>query len=177
MRDGTAGRGVGASVPLLSPSAKLFDPRPEPPSVTPVTSVQSEFVWPAHPARERPGAAVAALAIIALLALGATLLGQSPWWGGGAALLLVLALNRFFLPSRYAVDAEGITARYPLRTVRLPWSRVRRFVHDEHGGYLSSRARRSRFDAFRGVHLLFGADRDEAIARIQSCIEQVRRDG
>ena len=40
-------------------------------------------------------------------------------------------------------DADGITARYPLRSQRCRWADVRRFMADAHGGYLSTRSRRS----------------------------------
>jgi hypothetical protein len=83
-----------------------------------------------------------------------------------ALLVLIAALNRFYFPSTFQLDKEGITARYPLRRKRERWDRLRRFVHDEYGGYLSSRAQPSRLDAYRGIHLLFGQQREAAIKHI-----------
>src|SRR5688500_10817974 len=97
----------------------------------------SAFTWQAHPARERRGGAVAAGAIILSVA-AAVYISFGLAWAVCAALLLVVSLNRFFFPSQFAIDQEGITARYPLRQQRLKWNDLRRFVHDRYGGYLST---------------------------------------
>jgi hypothetical protein len=80
----------------------------------------------------------------------------------------MLSLNRFFLPSRFSIDAHGITAQFPLRRKHLRWRDVRRFLHDQHGGYLSTRSRASRLDAFSGMHLMFGQQREEVMQRIRA---------
>jgi hypothetical protein len=129
--------------------------------------------WRAHPARERPAAAACGLGIIAAVAAAA-------WWSFGAGwaigslVVLVLALNRFFFPSRFSIDAQGIAARYLLRSQRVRWAHVRRFAHDERGGYLSTRGRPSRLDAYSGVHVLFGAHRDEVIQAVRRHMKDAR---
>ena len=85
-----------------------------------------------------------------------------------AAIVLVAALNRFYFRSRFEMDSTGITARFPLRTQRVRWSDTRRFVVDAHGGYLSSRSKQSRLDAWQGMHILFGLQRTAVIERIQA---------
>ncbi|MFQ5653776.1 MAG: PH domain-containing protein, partial [Planctomycetota bacterium] len=90
------------------------------------------------------------------------------------AALLVLALNRFYFPSRFRIDDEGITARYTLRRQRCRWSEVRRFRHDERGAWLTPRSRPSRLDAYRGMHILFGRHREEVIERIRRCLTRER---
>ena len=89
------------------------------------------------------------------------------WWALLAAVVLVAALNRFFFPSRFVIDDQGITARYFFRRQRLRWDDLRRFAHDRNGGYLSSRSRRSWLDAYRGLHILFGEKRDAVIEHIR----------
>lgn len=138
-----------------------------------------ELDWQAHPLRERPRAGVAAMLVIVMAAVASAMMGGQAWWAIVAVLILVLALNRFFFPSRFSIDAEGITARYPMRAERMRWRDVRRFVQDERGGYLSSRARASRLDAFTGVHILFGAPavaaggagRAEIVQRIRAHVQ------
>ena len=83
-------------------------------------------------------------------------------------MFLVVALNRFFFPSRFRIDPEGITARFPFQTQRLRWAEIRRFVVDEHGGYLSTRSKLSRLDAYRGLHILFGRHRQAVIDSIRT---------
>ncbi len=87
-------------------------------------SLDQTFCWDAHPARERAGRAVLGGIVILVLAWLAGSLMQSLWWGFFAAVVLLVSLNRFFFPSRFTIDGEGITARYPLRRQRLPLGRA-----------------------------------------------------
>lgn len=127
----------------------------------------TEFSWCAHPAGERTRAAILGLAIVAAIAACVWVAFGSVAWTAFSAAVLVAALNRFFFRSRFAIDADGITARFPLRTQRVRWVDTRRFVVDEHGGFLSARARRSRLDAWQGLHVLFGPQREAVIERIR----------
>lgn len=132
-------------------------------------SAEQAISWSAHPARQRPSAAAFA-GIVILAAAAAAWLSFGPAWALLALVLLIASLNRFFLPSRFEIDAEGITARHPLARQTLRWAEVRRFVHDRHGAYLSRRSAASRLDAFQGMHLVFGADRQEIMRAIRERI-------
>lgn len=134
-----------------------------------------EYAWRAHPARERFAAAIGAIAVIVGIGLAIHISFQSAAWSIGSAVVLVIALNRFFFPSSFAIDAEGITASFPLRRQRLSWSALRRFVCDGHGGYLSTRSRRSWLDAYRGMHVLFGDRRDAVVERIRARLPEGAR--
>ncbi len=126
------------------------------------------FTWYAHPAGERTGPAVLGLVIVAALAAAVWTMVHSIAWTVVSAIVLVAALNRFYFRSRFEIDSDGIIARYPLRTQRLRWSDARRFVVDAHGGYLSSHSKRSRLDAWQGLHILFGRQRAAVIERIRA---------
>ena len=93
---------------------------------------------------------------------------QGPVWAAAACLVLLAALSRFFFPSRFMIDADGITARYLLHTQQIKWCDIRRFVQDDRGGYISTRAKRSWLDAYRGMHILFGIHREAVIERIRA---------
>jgi hypothetical protein len=95
----------------------------------------------------------------------------SAGWAWLAGVVLVGSLHRFFFPSRYDVDEDRITGRSLLGTQRMRWREVRRFVWDENGGYLSAHPRASRLDAYRGMHLLFGAEREGVIKRIEARLD------
>ena len=135
------------------------------------TSVET-VSWQAHPAKERLGAAVFGAVVIAAMAWLAYDLMQSLWWGVLAIAILLGALNRFFWPTTYRIDAVGITAQSPWRRQQLRWLELRRFVYDQRGGYLSTRRQRSVLDMFRGMHVLFGEDRDVIIARIRELMNK-----
>ncbi len=128
----------------------------------------THFSWSAHPARERRGAAIAGLAIVAAFAAAVWVAFGSVSWAAFSAVVLIATLNRFFFVSRFDIDAEGITAHFPLRTKRFRWADVRRFVVDANGGFLSPRAKRTRLDAWQGLHVLFGSEREPVIERIRS---------
>lgn len=114
-----------------------------------------EFSWRAHPARERPAAAVLAVGVIGAFSACAWILMQSPWWSLLAAGVFVLVLRRFFFPSRFEVDDEGVTARYPMSTRRIRWADVRGFGLGNSGGTLSTRSRPSVFGPNRSISLIF----------------------
>ena len=121
------------------------------------------------------GAAVLALTAIAGLACLTAGLMQDIAWGIAAAGGLFVALRRFFLPSTYSIDGEGIAVQCAWSRHTCRWCDVRRFLQDRHGGYLSTRARGSAADAFRGVHLLYGDNRDAVVARIEQFLRRKGR--
>ncbi|MHC4142370.1 MAG: PH domain-containing protein [Planctomycetota bacterium] len=131
-------------------------------------NVEVEFSWQAHPAAERIGAALVG-SLIVVAASGAIYASfQSIEWSVLALAVLVLSLNRFYFRSRFHIDPDGITARFPLRSQRCRWADIRRFMVDDHGGYLSTRAKRSWLDAYRGLHILFGRQRPTVIEQIRT---------
>ena len=128
----------------------------------------TQFSWCAHPARERTGPAVVGLVIVAALAAAVWVAFGHVTWAVFSVVILVAALNRFYFRSRFDIDADGITARFPLRTKRFRWADARRFVVDDNGGFLSARVKRSRLDPWQGLHVLFGSQREAVIARIRA---------
>ncbi len=101
--------------------------------------------WRAHPAQRRPVATAAALAAVAALAVATALLAEDWFWGAVAAFALLLALNRFFLPSRFEMAADALILKHPLWDERIAWNAVSRFAFDDSAGLLSSSVRPSRF--------------------------------
>lgn len=128
--------------------------------------------WRVHPARERLTAALCALLVIALAAALCGILMQNLWWSLLAIAFQVIALRRFFLPSEYRVDADGVTARTIWARQQLRWHEVRRFLCDARGAFLSTRTQGSVLDLFRGMHLVFGKNRDAVIDQIRSRIDR-----
>lgn len=135
---------------------------------------RNELTWSAHPARERIRSSLLAAAVILSVSLIIYISFRSVGWSLLSFTLLIASLNRFFFPSRYTIDPEGITARYPLRSLRYSWKHIRRFQHDRNGGYLSTRRSPSRFDAYRGMHILFGDEPEVVIRRIRENIRGER---
>ena len=111
------------------------------------------------------------LFIIPILLI-AGLLTSAVW----ALAALVGALNRFYFPSRYALDRDGITAHHPLRTESLRWRELRRFEAAPYGGYLSASKHASRLEppwrGRPGMQILFGREREAVVAAIRACLPQ-----
>ena len=128
---------------------------------------QRAIHWRVHPAAERPAALALALAVIAVFGWLAADWMEFWAWGLFAAALMIGLLSRFFFPSDYQVDEEGVAARHGLTQQRLRWDEIRRFTHGARGGYLSTRSRPSALDGFRGVHLLFDGNGPAVVNRIQ----------
>lgn len=133
--------------------------------------------WTSHPVREQP---LKAFLVSVVIMICAQLVGMSVpnLLGGvlaavGSMAFLFLMLNRFYLPSRYRLDENGIAVRYPIGTRSMRWRDIQRFPHDESGGYLSSRQRGGAFDS-RGMSVLFAGQGKEIIPRIQSAMESIR---
>jgi hypothetical protein len=128
--------------------------------------------WSAHPARQRPLAALTALVVCSAFA-AIVWVSFGAGWSVLSIVVLVLSLHRFFFSSRFVIDAQGVSATYLLRRQRLRWSDVRRFVSDERGGYLSTRSALSRWDAFGGIHIIFNQNRQRVIDEVNRRRAQV----
>ena len=76
----------------------------------------SELSWRAWPALERKGTAAAVAAVLLAAVIAVALETRSVVWTVATAAILLGAWSRFFLPSRFRIDDEGISAKYPLGT-------------------------------------------------------------
>lgn len=130
-----------------------------------------ELTWGAHPLKERLLAGTLTSLLVLALASAAYVIG-GPVWSILTVLILVLALNRFYFPSRFVIDRDGVAARYLLSRKRYEWSTVRRFLWDKRGAYLSTRGRRSWLDAYSGLTVLFGSHRTEVLNLIRRHMDE-----
>ncbi len=127
-----------------------------------------ELRWTAHPFRERRGAAILGLILIASVTAASYWASGGLVWGYLAAPVLLVSLNRFFMPSRYEMDEAGITARYPFTTCRREWQDVERWASDDHGAILlPKRSGSKRRQRDRGMQILFGTQRTAVLDRLR----------
>ena len=129
---------------------------------------QQALVWSAHPARSRPWATLAALVVVAGAAWGAAEWMGHPGWAALAIAFFLISLHRFFLPSQFRIDGEGVTVRSAFVARTLSWQQIRNFQHDSQGGVVSSRP--SRFAAT--IYLMFRGNREEVVGRIQDRLDE-----
>jgi len=134
-----------------------------------------EVAWSVWPARRRPLAAGVLLA-------GAVVLGVLIARGTGdrllgfaAPLFVLLSVSSFLLPTRYRLTRDAVEVR-SLGVVRArPWNEMKRFEEDEAGLFLSPFEKRSWLDAYRGVRLALGGNRDQVVAFVQARLAPARR--
>ncbi len=95
---------------------------------------------------------------------------QSQAWVPLSMVVMALMLHRFFLPTRFQIDSSGVQVSHGGTTKRLSWMRVRRFVFDQHGGILDTRATESRFNRSR-LQLMFARDQTSIVGDIKQGLE------
>ncbi len=81
--------------------------------------------WTDWPARRSPGRAIFAAATVALAVAGIGATQPALAAIGGA--LLLGATGEVLLPTRYTLDARGVTTASPLGRRRRPWSQLDRW--------------------------------------------------
>ncbi len=136
-----------------------------------------ELSWSAWPARDRPLAA--AILVAASLVLG-VLVARGTHDGVlavAAPLFVLLSVSSWLLPTAYRLTEEGLEVR-SLGVARVrPWSEIRRMTVDATGVFLSPFEQRHWLDAYRGVRLLFGGNRDQVVAFVEARLEAGRAQG
>lgn len=124
--------------------------------------------WLSHPARERPGATVAYIAIILFAGVLATVvMGSNAWWGLVGIVVLFLSGWTYFLPVHFRMDEEKVEKKSPFgKEVKL-WAEVRSIVADKYGVLLSPFPHPTRLAKFRGLSVQFSSNREEVLEFIR----------
>jgi hypothetical protein len=124
--------------------------------------------WSVWPARERPWAA--AVLVVSLLVLG-VLIAQGTGdrvLGAAAPAFVLLSVGSFIARTRYRLTPESIEVRALGVARARPWSEMRRATVDRGGVFLSPFQKRSWLEAYRGVRLPFGGNRDQVVAFVEA---------
>lgn len=122
--------------------------------------------WRVYPAREHPGRTVAAS--LFLVAFHVAVLKTYGWgWMLVAFAAFFLALNTYFLPSRYALDDDGILVDRGYYRNRRKWNEFRRVIVVKNGVVISPFSRKNFLDNFRGLHLLLPKGRKDIVEFIE----------
>ena len=136
--------------------------RTEPPP--PEVAEGSALTWTSWPARERPLAAV--ILVVSSLILGILVRrATGDMVLGVAAPVFVLgSLAAFLFPTEYRLTDKSIEVRSLGVTRSRPWSEMRRMTVDKTGVFLSPFEKRTWLEAYRGLRLLFGGNRDQVVS-------------
>jgi len=126
------------------------------------------FRWNVRPSDKAPTKRWVVLAVAILAFALGYLLFRNVVFGLVGFAIILLATAEFWLGISYKVDSKGVSSRVGLSLTSMEWSQVQRAIQTEQGIQLSPLTQGGRMDAFRGVYLRFGANRE-------SVIEAVRR--
>ena len=94
-----------------------------------------------------------------------------------APLFVLLSVSSWLLPTGYRLTEEALEVRSLGVTRARPWSEMRRMVVDESGVFLSPFERKHWLDAYRGVRLLTGGNRDQVVAFVEARLAGTRSGG
>jgi hypothetical protein len=133
--------------------------------------------WTVWPARERPWAAAVLLVSLAVLGI---LIAQGTGDGvlGVAAPLFVLvSVGSFIAKTRYRLTPDTIEVKSLGVSRARPWGEMRRATVDPGGVFLSPFEKRSWLEAYRGVRLPFGGNRDQVVAFVEAKLPVTVQDG
>jgi hypothetical protein len=134
-----------------------------------------EVVWRIWPARQRPLTAIVLIAGALVLGVLVSRGTQDKVLGIAAPVFVLASLSSFLLPTEYRLTREAIEVK-SLGVVRSrPWSEMRRFEEDRSGVFLSPFEKRSWLDAYRGVRLDPGGNRDQVVAFVKGRLAPARR--
>ena len=127
----------------------------------------SELSWTAWPMQRSPVRAVIGLLFIALVAWTLQSWLSTGYFTIVAVLLLWGQVAGFYLPTRYALDDRRVSVRGIVAKREKEWSDFRSYFVDSDGILLSPFVGRSRLERFRGLSLMFHANREEVIAFVE----------
>ncbi|MBN1754715.1 hypothetical protein JW877_00740 [bacterium] len=80
---------------------------------------------------------VIAIVVIILTGIASVIFMNSLYFGFFAMLLLTFGCGRFFFPTTFKLDEEGVTETYLGINKQQPWSYFKRFVEKDNGVFLS----------------------------------------
>jgi len=124
------------------------------------------------PLRDDYPRSLALVAIVLAICIGLAVSFGAAGYGALAIGLLGIMLARYFVPTRYVLDDEGVRARFLGREVARPWSEVRSIYAHRDGVHLSPFERPSTLDPFRGLYVRFAGNREAVLAH---CERHVRK--
>jgi len=133
--------------------------------------------WSVWPARERPWAAAVLLAALAVLGV---LIAQGTGdrvLGVAAPLFILVSVGSFIARTHYRLTPESIEVRALGVSRARPWSEMRRARVDRDGVFLSPFEKRNWLEAYRGVRLPFGGNRDQVVAFVETKLPVSFEDG
>ena len=130
---------------------------------------KTSIEWRVWPASLRPKQAISTWILIVVL--GYVILDTDPITGVLLLGLFIASLSTFLFPSKFKIDDEGMTAKYPIRKKYFKWSQVRRAKFFDDACYLFTRKKPSNLDGWSGIAVFYGDQKDEIVASLKDHLQ------
>lgn len=123
--------------------------------------------WRVWPLLDQPTRGVWVLAAAAFAGLLANWATGRPQLGVLVSLVLIAAVWRFFLPTSFELDRNGLNHRRLGHRRRISWKAIRGHEHCKAGVLLLPHTDACPMDHLRGIYLPWGENRAEVLAHIE----------
>ena len=131
-------------------------------------ALDEEIAWSVWPARDRPRSAAVVLASVLVLGVLIAKGTGDPVLGVAAPLFILVSLGSFLAKTDFRLTTDAVEVR-TLGVVRSrPWSEMKRATEDGTGLFLSPFEKRRWLDAYRGLRLPFGGNRNQVVAFVEA---------
>lgn len=134
------------------------------------------LVWKVHPFKEHWIKSVA-LILFLIFVIGIVQSSfHQPFLTGVSLLVLIGSLLRYFFPTEYRVNDEGIQITFLGRIKFRKWTEFKSFYLCKTGLQLSPFPRPHWLDTFRGHFVMLGTDKEAVISYIKQRVHDVEYD-
>jgi hypothetical protein len=128
---------------------------------------ESVLAWKVHLLKEDPKKALLVFpAVLVSLAI-CYIFFRNPIPMIAVLFLFFSSFSDYFFPIMYSVDEKGASVKTALWKNFLEWEKVKKYYLDETGIKLSTLGYPSRLEAFRGIYLRFGGNKEEVIEAVR----------
>jgi hypothetical protein len=132
--------------------------------------------WQVHLLKEDPKKLLLMVPVILASLFAAYALFGSPIFMVVVVFLFASSLSGYLFPVHYTLTREGACVRTLTGRNFLPWTRVKKYYLDENGIKLSTLSTPGRLEAYRGVYLRFGGNRDTVVEAVRRIRDEVSQD-
>ena len=125
------------------------------------------LAWKVHLVREHPAKMLLIAPVLVFSLVVCYVFTHSPVFMAVTFILLASSLADFLFPIRYEITERGASSKTLLGRNAVEWKRVKKYYLDDRGIKLSTLPRPGRLEAYRGLHLRFGDNRDQVIEAVR----------
>jgi hypothetical protein len=127
----------------------------------------SSLEWSSHLISQYPAKGVILIAITVLFTILMWILFEHWLYPVISAVVLFLSTMRYYFPVRYRLGEDGVRRWFLGFEKFRPWTDFRNVYVHKDGLFLAPFEKPSRLDAFRGLGINFGQNRDSIVAFVR----------